>query len=96
MAQQVKGPNAVQETRVQSLGLEDPLEKEMGTIPVFLPGKSHRRRSLVGYSPWGSQEPDMIEHTAHITVCITNPKLSILPSPSPTNSNHKFVLFSSW
>ena len=21
--------------------------------PVFLPGKSHRQRSLVGYSPWG-------------------------------------------
>ena len=23
--------------------------------PVFLPGKSHRQRRLVGYSPWGSQ-----------------------------------------
>ena len=23
--------------------------------PVFLPGKSHGQRSLVGYSPWGSQ-----------------------------------------
>lgn len=21
--------------------------------PVFLPGKSHEQRSLVGYSPWG-------------------------------------------
>ena len=21
--------------------------------PVLLPGKSHRQRSLVGYSPWG-------------------------------------------
>ena len=21
--------------------------------PIFLPGKSHRQRSLVGYSPWG-------------------------------------------
>ena len=21
--------------------------------PVFLPGKSHGKRSLVGYSPWG-------------------------------------------
>ena len=21
--------------------------------PVFLPGESHRQRSLVGYSPWG-------------------------------------------
>ena len=35
------------------LGWEDPLEKEMATTPVFLPGESHRQRSLVGYSPWG-------------------------------------------
>ena len=26
--------------------------------PVLLPGKSHGRRSLVGYSPWGRQESD--------------------------------------
>ena len=26
--------------------------------PVFLPGKSHGRRSLVGYSPWGHKESD--------------------------------------
>ena len=38
-----------------SLGWEDPLEKEMALIPVFLPGKFHGQRSLVGYSPWGSQ-----------------------------------------
>ena len=25
-------------------------------IPVFLPGKSHRWRSQVGYSPWGRKE----------------------------------------
>ena len=28
---------------------------------VFLPGESHRQRSLVGYSPWGHQESDMTE-----------------------------------
>ena len=28
--------------------------------PVFLPGKSHGQRSLVGYSPWGLKESDMI------------------------------------
>ena len=26
--------------------------------PVLLPEKSHRRRSLVGCSPWGRKEPD--------------------------------------
>ena len=31
MAQMVKGLPAVQETQVQSLGREDPLEKEMAT-----------------------------------------------------------------
>ena len=30
-----------QETRVLSLGWEDPLKQEMETTPVFLPGKSH-------------------------------------------------------
>ena len=29
--------------------------------PVLLPGKSHGRRSLVGYSPWGRQELDTTE-----------------------------------
>ena len=31
--------------------------------PVFLPGKSHGWRSLVGYSPWGPKEPDTTEHS---------------------------------
>ena len=49
------------ETWVKSLGREDPLEKEMATHPVFLPGESHGGRSLVGYSPWGCKESDMTE-----------------------------------
>ena len=32
-------------------GQEDPLEKEMATTPVFLPGKSQEQKNLVGYSP---------------------------------------------
>ena len=31
--------------------------------PVFLPGKSHGQRSLVGYSPRGHKELDATEHT---------------------------------
>ena len=31
----------MQQMLVRSLGLEDPLEEEMATHPVFLPGKSH-------------------------------------------------------
>ena len=33
----------------------------MQPTPVFLPGKSHRWRSLAGYSPWGCKESDMTE-----------------------------------
>ena len=49
----VKKLPAMQETRVQSLGREDPLDKGMATHPVFLPGEFHGPRRLVGYSPWG-------------------------------------------
>ena len=31
--------------------------------PVFLPGKSHGQRSLLGYSSWGWKELDTTEHT---------------------------------
>ena len=53
MAQIVKSLPAVQETQAQSLGWEDPMEKEMATTPVLLPGESHGQRRLAGYSPWG-------------------------------------------
>ena len=45
----------------QSLDLEDPLRRKWQPTPVFLPGKSHGQRSLVGYSPWGRKESDMTE-----------------------------------
>ena len=61
MAQLVKYSPAMWETWVRSLGWEDPLEKEMATTPVLLPGESHGGRSLVGYSPWGCKEVDTTE-----------------------------------
>ena len=33
----------------------------MAPTPVLLPGKSHGRRSLVGCSPWGSEESNTTE-----------------------------------
>ena len=33
-----------------------PWKKEWQPTRVFLPGKSHRQRSLAGYSPWGHKE----------------------------------------
>ena len=60
MAQMVKNPSAMQETWVQSLAWEDPLEKGTAT-PVFLPREPHGQRSLAGYSLWGPKELDMTE-----------------------------------
>ena len=48
----VKNPPLIQETWVQSLGREDPLEKEIATPSSTLAGKSHGQRSLASYSPW--------------------------------------------
>ena len=61
VAQAVKRPPAMQETWVRSLGWKDPLEKEMATHSVSLPGKVHGWRSLAGYSPWGCKELDTTE-----------------------------------
>ena len=49
----------MQETWVQTLAWEDPLEKEMEISLVFLRGKSHGQKSLVGYSPWAAKESHM-------------------------------------
>ena len=54
MAQRLKCLPGMRETRVRSLGREDPLKKEMAT-------QSHGGRSLVGCSPWGRKELDTSE-----------------------------------
>ena len=59
VVQMVKNLPAMQETQVQSLGQEDPLEKGMAIHSVFLPGESHGWRILVGYSPWGVKETQL-------------------------------------
>ena len=61
VAQMVKHLPTMRETGVLSLGWEDPLEKEWQPTPVLLPGKSHGRRSVAGYSPWGRKESDTTE-----------------------------------
>ena len=51
----------MQETLVQSLSWEDPLEKGMATHSSILPEEFHGQRSLVGYSSRGHKESDMTE-----------------------------------
>ena len=54
--QMVKNLPAVWETRVQSLGQENPLEKEWLPIPVFWPGEFHGL-----YTDGGHKESDTTE-----------------------------------
>ena len=56
VAQLVKNLPALWETRVQSLGREDPLEKERPPTPVFWPGEIHGL-----YSAWDHKESDTTE-----------------------------------
>ena len=56
VAQLVKNLPAMQETWVQSLGWEDPLEKGKASTPVFWPGEFHGL-----YSLWGRKESDTTE-----------------------------------
>ena len=58
---------AMQETRVQSLGQEDPQEKGMATHSSILAGESHEQRSMGGYSPWGCKESDTSEQQTTLT-----------------------------
>ena len=47
---------------IPGLGRPPPRRRKWQPTPVFLPGKSHGQRSLVGYSPWGHKKSDVTEH----------------------------------
>ena len=51
MAQMVKNPPAIQETRVRPLGPEDPLEKGMAAHSSIPAWRIPQTEELVGYSP---------------------------------------------
>ena len=59
VTQLVKNLPAMQETWVQSLDWEDPLEKGKAPTPVFWPGEFQGL-----YSPWGHKESDTTERLA--------------------------------
>ena len=60
MAQTVKHLPTMQETWVQSLGQEDPLEKEMATHSSIFAWRIPWTEEL-GSPPWGPKESDMTE-----------------------------------
>ena len=49
------------------------------SLQVFLPGESHRQRSLEGYSPWGCKELDMTEvsEQAHCIRMSSSPRVRL-------------------
>ena len=55
VAQMVKNPPAIQETRVQSLGREDPLEEEMATHSSILAWELPWTEESGGLQSMGSQ-----------------------------------------
>ena len=56
---------AMRETRARSLVGKIPWRRAWQPTPVFLPGESHRQRSLAGHSPWGGKESDTTERLTH-------------------------------
>ena len=58
------------------------LEEKMAThSPMFLPGKSHEKRSRVGYSPWGhkrarhdleTKQKHIVKYTARTRTQVTS------------------------
>ena len=61
VAQTVKNLPAMQETWVWSPVRKIPWRREWLPTAVFLPGEFRWQMNLVGYSPWGLKESDMIE-----------------------------------
>ena len=53
VAQTVKNLPPMQETGIQSLGLENPWRREWQPTLVFLAGEFHGQKSLAGYSSLG-------------------------------------------
>ena len=73
----VKNLPAEQETQVQSMGQENPLEKEMATHSSILAWEIPWTRSLVGCSPWGHKESGTTEQLSlslfHFAVLLNSP-----------------------
>ena len=70
LGQTVKNLPLMQETQVQSLGREDPLEKEPATHSSILAWRiPWTKRGPVGDSPWGHKESDVTERTNKLSLC---------------------------
>ena len=68
MAQTVKNLPAMWETCVQSLGQEDPLEKETATHSSILAWRIPQTEEPEGDIPWAHKELDMTERLTQTEV----------------------------
>ena len=57
-----------------------PWKRKWQPTPVFLPGKSHGQRSLMGYSPWGRRVGDDWSDLAHTCTLIKRLNRGIMKS----------------
>ena len=92
LAQTVKNRTAMQEIQVQSLCLEDPLEKEMETHSsgFSLPWRSPWTEEPGGYSPWSYKEADMTERLSlHFLVSYWPKQRYIEPRIKVCGRNYK-------
>ena len=86
VAQMVKNLSAMQETQVRKI----PWRRKWQYTPVFLPGKSHGQRSLVGHSQWGHKELDMTEQLTLMESAQTHVQLSQWCHPNISSSTTHF------
>ena len=89
VAQTVKNLPAMQKTWVQSLGQEDPLEKEMAAHSGILAGRIPWTEEPGGlYSPWDCKELDM---TKGLTLSLRSLN-QVVTVPTPGLRNKLFLL----
>ena len=72
--------NAGDPGSIPGLG-RSPRRRKWQSTPPLLPGKSHGRRRLIGYSPWGRKESDTTERLDFI---LSSNSTSIYPEQMET------------
>ena len=72
---------------IQSLGQEDPLEREWQPTPVILPEEFMNRGGWMGHSPWGHKESDMTEW---LTLSLSFPALDRLMGEKEANFHYNW------
>ena len=66
LSSRVSGKESSWQRRLRKLGFDPwvrniPWRRKLQSIPVFLPGKFHGQRNLVGYSSWSCKESETSE-----------------------------------